>query len=308
MSYQWTKGGSSLANGGGISGATSNVLTLANVQPADAGRYAVVVTNYAGSGTSAEVLLTIQYAQDHVFANANQITILDLSPASPYPSAITVTGLTGIVLKATVTLSNLSHTWPSDIDVLLAGPQSRTALLMSDAGQGAVAAQTLLFDDAAAVLLPQAGALVSGAYRPAAYGGSEVFATPAPAGPYGSTLASFTGANPNGTWSLFVRDEVYKDSGVIANGWKLSLNVLHTTTDNPSAPPSTVLLALSSSGPNQLTLSVYNAPAGLLQVWASTNLVNWTLDQTLPATGAAVQVPLTRTTDRARFYKVTFAP
>ena len=47
LSYQWQ------FNGANLSGATSTSLTLAGVQPANAGSYTVVVTNSAGSATSA---------------------------------------------------------------------------------------------------------------------------------------------------------------------------------------------------------------------------------------------------------------
>ena len=36
------------------------------------------------------------------------------------------------------------------------------------------------------------------------------------------------GSNPNGTWSLFIQDDWVFDSGVISNGWVLTL-----TTANP---------------------------------------------------------------------------
>jgi hypothetical protein len=52
-SYQWNK------NGTPIAGATSATYTIPNPQPADAGNYAVTVTNSAGSVTSAAVALTV---------------------------------------------------------------------------------------------------------------------------------------------------------------------------------------------------------------------------------------------------------
>ncbi|HEY4417450.1 MAG TPA: immunoglobulin domain-containing protein [Verrucomicrobiae bacterium] len=50
LTYQWIKGGSTfLANGGNISGANSNVLTISNISPGDVTSYAAYVTN--GTGT-----------------------------------------------------------------------------------------------------------------------------------------------------------------------------------------------------------------------------------------------------------------
>jgi hypothetical protein len=51
--FQWYKNGVSLANGGNVSGATSQTLTLANVQDADVAGYTVALANQAGSVTSA---------------------------------------------------------------------------------------------------------------------------------------------------------------------------------------------------------------------------------------------------------------
>ncbi len=56
FSYQWSFGNSlgtnTLANGGRISGATSNVLSIAKITTDDVGTYFVTVSNKAGSGTA----------------------------------------------------------------------------------------------------------------------------------------------------------------------------------------------------------------------------------------------------------------
>jgi hypothetical protein len=54
LSYQWWDGTNLVKNGVGISGATSNVLTISSVQLTNAGSYTVVVTNtiYGGSATT----------------------------------------------------------------------------------------------------------------------------------------------------------------------------------------------------------------------------------------------------------------
>src|ERR1039458_9372985 len=59
LSYQWQKGGASLVDGGRISGATSNVLTIAATTTNDAGDYTVCVTNPASASTCAVATLTV---------------------------------------------------------------------------------------------------------------------------------------------------------------------------------------------------------------------------------------------------------
>jgi hypothetical protein len=59
LSYQWSKNGSPLTDGGNISGATSAALTLTSVVDADAGVYNLTVTNLVGSVTSSNATLTV---------------------------------------------------------------------------------------------------------------------------------------------------------------------------------------------------------------------------------------------------------
>ena len=59
--------------------------------------------------------------------------------------------MVGTVSKVTVTLKNMNHTFPDDIDVLLVGPGGQKLLLMSDAGGSAdIVNNTYTFDDTAA--------------------------------------------------------------------------------------------------------------------------------------------------------------
>jgi subtilisin-like proprotein convertase family protein len=144
------------------------------------------------------------------------------SPAAPYPSSINVAALTGTVSKVTATLTNLSHTFPGDIDVLLVGPAGQKVILMSDVGGGTDAVNaSITFDDTAAT---QIGAtVVSGTFRPTNSGTGDLFPAPAPAAPFGATLSVFNGTNPNGTWSLFVVDDAGIDTGSISGGWSLTI-------------------------------------------------------------------------------------
>src|SRR5712671_4639442 len=68
-----------------------------------------------------------------------------------------------------------------------------------------------------------------------------------PPPPYGSTLATLSGGNPNGTWSLFIQDDAQLESGSISNGW-----VLNLTTANPVGFSANLELAMSASPTNVL--------------------------------------------------------
>src|ERR1051326_9268749 len=90
---------------------------------------------------------------------------------------------------------------------------------MSDAGGGnALNNVTLTFDDAAAANLSDSSTIVSGTYKPTDFVTGDIFPSPAPAGPYGTTLSVFSGLDPNGTWSLYVFDDATGDSGSIQGG------------------------------------------------------------------------------------------
>jgi hypothetical protein len=189
-----------------------------------------------------------------VFSNPAPIAIPGVGtsgPAAPYPSAISVSGLQGTIGKVTASISGYSHTFPDDLDVLLVGPGGQSVLLMSDAGGSADAVNVnLAFDDAAAASLGDGTAVVSGTYRPTNFGTGDTFPAPAPVGPHGSTLSVFNGTAPNGTWNLFVVDDVGGDVGSISGGWALDITVaLPTITSfNPTTGPPGTTVAITGTG------------------------------------------------------------
>jgi subtilisin-like proprotein convertase family protein len=164
------------------------------------------------------------------FSNTAAITINDNGPASAYPSNITVSGLTGN--KAVkVKFNQMSHTFPGDVDMLLVGPGGQKYEIMSDqGGTNDLVNVDLTLSDTAAASLP--ATITTGEFKPTADAGQDVFAAPAPAGPYelpgpggAATLASVfgtTGSALNGTWSLYVVDDAGTDVGSIAGGWSIT--------------------------------------------------------------------------------------
>jgi uncharacterized repeat protein (TIGR01451 family) len=194
--------------------------------------------------------------QTTTFTNAAAITIPDSGKATPYPSTIIVTGLTGAVTRVTATLRGYSHSWPDDVDVLLVGPGGQKIMLMGDCGGGNARNGVLLaFDDSASSSVPDSTAIPSGTYKPTNNDStSDNFPSPAPGAPFATTLAAFNGQNPNGNWSLYVQDDGSLDSGSITQGWTLSVTTSNLTCC--SSIGNAADLGVSESA------SVTNAPLG----------------------------------------------
>lgn len=163
------------------------------------------------------------------FSNNSGITIPSSGAATPYPSTIAVSAVTGTVTHVRVSINNLSHTFPEDIDILLTSPSGQAVMLMSDAGSGTdVSGVNVVFDDCSPRVLPNGSGLVSSRYRPTNYRGvfgDDTFPVAPPLEPYGTALAVFnglTGSGVNGTWSLYVQDDTSPDLGSIGS-WSLSI-------------------------------------------------------------------------------------
>jgi len=134
--------------------------------------------------------------------------------ASPYPATITVSGVPAGAVVKEVKINGLSHTWSDDIDIVLQSPSGTNVIIMSDAGgAGILTNVNYTFSDAAALSLADGTANPSGTYKPTNY---ETDNWPAP-GPGTSatavTLSTFGNGNQNGTWSLYIFDDVGGDAG-----------------------------------------------------------------------------------------------
>ncbi len=199
-----------------------------------------------------------------------------------------------------VTLTNINHTFPDDIDVLLVGPGGQKSLLMSDAG-GSVDLNnvSLTFEDAAANFLSDTSTISTGTYKPTEYdAGSDVFPAPAPAGPHTAGLAVFNGTSPQGNWQLYVRDDVGGDSGLISGGWNLQITLQPLVTVVDTLPAgvafdSFVGLNWSCSPNGQLVTCTYNTnlPA-LVQASTLSIIADMPLTSGLYVNQATVSSPL----------------
>src|SRR6185436_17924800 len=96
----------------------------------------------------------------------------------------------------------------------------------------------LTFDDAAAASLPDATQISGGTFKPTNFDTTtDVFPAPAPAAGATVAMSVFNGTNPNGTWSLYVRDDLGVDVGSISGGW--AINITTTTTSCGGSPTPT---------------------------------------------------------------------
>ena len=190
-----------------------------------------------GSPTSANVRIQDNDASENRTAIDVPATgsVNNLGAARPYPSTVAVTGAGGVVTDVNLTMTNLTHTHVRDMDVLLVAPNGAATRVMGDVGPNTpVSGLTLTFDDEAPGTISQS-ALTSGSYRPSQFDDElpDTFPSPAPAGPWGTTLAALDGSSPNGQWRLFVFDDAGGDVGSIAGGWSLALTTATASAGGP---------------------------------------------------------------------------
>ena len=212
--------------------------------------FTVTLSNPSGAliGSPVSATVTIIDAAA-LYKNASAITIDDNSQAEP--ATIEISGAPAIIGSVRVTLFDLQHTRADDLDILLVGPGGQQIVLMGDAGgnDGLDTPATITFSDGGASRLPDDGLISTIKYKPTNWETPvSDFEAPAPAAPYnepgnsaavGLSLASvFGGISPNGTWSLYVRDDdgsafvQQAGSGVIAGGW--GIDFLAPTAANAS--------------------------------------------------------------------------
>jgi subtilisin-like proprotein convertase family protein len=214
----------------------------------------LVKATYIGNATFATSNATVNQRVDNntsqtgaTYCNTGALAITDNGPSTPYPSNIFISGAPTYVIGVTATLKNVSHTFDGDIEAMLVGPAGQNLVVVSDAGTAPVSNVTVNLNDAAAGLLPVAGSWAAAnstiTVKPTNYNEltPDSFPAPAPAPSAATTLSTFNATNPNGTWSLYVKDDGAPDTGSIAGGW--CLNFTFDTT-----PPTVSIVQAAGQG------------------------------------------------------------
>ncbi|MEP4077328.1 choice-of-anchor tandem repeat GloVer-containing protein [Haloferula sp.] len=175
-----------------------------------------------------------------MFNNDAPMAFNDDAIATPYPSIIDVPVGVEEIQHVRVTLRHFTHPDPEDMTFLLVSPSGTTCLLMSGGSYDSDCNYCLedditTFDDDAATEADPAGSL-SGIYKPSAFDGADPnMDSPAPDGPYGTSLSVFDGEQGVGVWSLYIQDRSNEGPGTLAGGWSLEINPAPSEIDTKSA-------------------------------------------------------------------------
>jgi uncharacterized repeat protein (TIGR01451 family) len=188
------------------------------------------------------------------FCNTGAITVPSTAgAATPYPSNIFVTGLSGNIGAVTVNLNNISSSNIPQTDLLLVGPTGAQIIPFANVGDSStVSGVNIVLDDAASSLIPGGSPLASGSYKPTSITGSTSLAFPAPApttnaANYAATdgsatlTSTFQNTAPNGTWALYAMDNAGNGAASIGGGWCVNIT--------PATAAVTVAKSVTSTGP-----------------------------------------------------------
>jgi Leucine-rich repeat (LRR) protein len=254
LSYQWQFGGNSIA------GATASTLTVNNVQLANAGNYAVVVTNVAGSIASAVASLTVWAPP-----------AISIQPTS-------TTNLAGASASFSVTASGtapLSYQWQfagNNIAGATASSLTLNNVQLSDAGNYSVAITNV------------AGSVTSSVAVLTIWAAPAITTQPSSRTNITGSDATFT-VNATGTAPLSYQ---WQFGGNNISGATTSSLTLNNVQLSSAGDYSVVVTNIAGSlGSAVATLTVWAPPAITIQPLSRTNLTGTSASFSVTATGTA---------------------
>jgi subtilisin-like proprotein convertase family protein len=186
--------------------------------------YALNDVNAVGANTISTWGLEITTATSQIVVPATGATS---GVANQYPFTKTFDTPDGQVIDdLNLKLTSFNHQHPDDVDILLQGPTGEAAMVMSDAcGSDDINTNfNWAFDDEAPVSFANTTSAncTANATKPVDFGDvPEDMPAPAPARPYGATMATFDGL-AGGAFRLFINDDSNSDTGYIAD-WDVQM-------------------------------------------------------------------------------------
>ena len=203
----------------------------------------------ASSGFITQTVNNHTVVTGNQFCNPGAIAVPSTAgAATPYPSNIFVSGLSGNVGSVTVQLNNISSSDIAQTDLLLVGPTGAAIVPFAKVGDGSTIGDVnVTLDDTASSLIPGGSPLTSGTYKPTSITGSAtlIFPAPAPAitaASYAATDGSatltseFGGTTPNGTWALYAMDNSGSGAATIGGGWCVNISPSTVSTTITTSP------------------------------------------------------------------------
>ena len=190
------------------------------------------VTDEHGACTNISFTITVlphTAADPVIFEQSDDIALFLYDTATPYPSSLSVSGLTGNIMKTRLTLRDYASSDPIHTAALLVAPSGDKMVPWYAVGGGSsVSNVDIAFEDNAAATLGISDTPTSGIYAPShqvdpMWNG---FASPAPSVPNGLAFSVFDGDSPNGIWDLYFEDPFTGDSSATAGRidcWELAL-------------------------------------------------------------------------------------
>ncbi len=167
--------------------------------------------------------------------------------AVPYPSDIVVSGLTGTIASAKITLHDVYHSNLDGVRMYGYSSGSHTWFeILQYTNPASVSSPDISLSTDAVTALPSAGEITSNTY-----------ALPS------ATTQTLVGSDPNGTWSLHIEDDIADGgiNGYIEGGWSIefTLAVPDTTAPVVTVPSSVTVDATDANG----TLVTYTAATAI---------------------------------------------
>lgn len=218
---------------------------------------AVSPTETICAGTTTTLLATaVPNNPQLTFSNNTAVSIPD-NNTTGVSSTVTVSGISPATISTNQMVKvclNITHTWDSDLDIVLTCPSGNTVILTSDnGGSGDNYSNTcftgLISTDVAAGIAPAIAPFntVSGYYS------SE------------TSFSNLNSCNINGNWVLNIKDDTGGDTGIL-NSWSMTFNSTSNSVTYSWTPSSSLSSATSSSPTaSPTTTTIYTVTATDLQ-------------------------------------------
>lgn len=176
-------------------------------------------------------------------------------PADPYPVTRQIADEGRVLTDLDVTIQGVWHQRPSDLDLLLVGPEGQSVTLMSSScGTYEVAAYGWTWNDEAPSGFMPVGdgtdSCSSSSYRPTDRSVGDSWPSPAPSGPRSATLSAFDLTDPSGEWKLYANDTA---TGAV--GFLNRFNLTMSTRDKARVAFSEAAVTVAEGGTRELTLT-----------------------------------------------------